>query len=116
VVLAFLRGELDSHRFGAAVRAALDAAGGPQLVATPDLNCESQNRARAAALTAARDWRANRGLFSGFPDDVTWYHGILDLLELCASSTTRIGWSFPEDPADPQMFCQPFGPPPCRHG
>ncbi|MGH9126865.1 MAG: hypothetical protein ACRDZ8_19365 [Acidimicrobiales bacterium] len=81
-MLAFLRGELGSHRFGDAVRAALDAAGGPHLVTSPDLNSESQNRARAAALTAARDWRANRGLFAGFPDDVTWCHGILDPHEL----------------------------------
>lgn len=56
VVLAFLRGELGSPRFGEAVRAALDAAGGLSLVANADTTSENENRARAAALAAARGW------------------------------------------------------------
>lgn len=46
VVLAFLRGEIDSRRFGNDVRQALVDAGGLELVLHPDLNSEDENRAR----------------------------------------------------------------------
>jgi hypothetical protein len=82
VVLAYLRGELDSERFAEAVRDALMDVGGLDLVRRPDLNAEEKNRARADALTAARGWRSNSGLFSGFPDDVSWSHGTLELDQL----------------------------------
>jgi hypothetical protein len=76
VVLAFLRGELDSDRFGNEVRQALIDAGGLQLVRSPDLDSEKENRARERALAAARGWR-NTELFEGFPEKVNWYHGVL---------------------------------------
>jgi hypothetical protein len=76
VVLAFLRGEVDSHRFGNDVRRALADAGGLQLVRSPDLGSEAENRARERALAAARGWRDTE-LFEGFPETVDWYHGVL---------------------------------------
>jgi hypothetical protein len=82
VVLAFLRGEIDSERFGTGVRQALVEAGGLELVYSPDLDSEQENRARERALSAARGWRTNTGLFTGFPEPVQWYHGRLPPDEL----------------------------------
>jgi hypothetical protein len=76
VVLAFLRGEIDSDRFGNDVRHALIDAGGVQLVRSPDLDSEEENRARERALAAARGWRSTE-LFEGFPEKVDWYYGVL---------------------------------------
>lgn len=76
VVLAFLRGEIDSDRFGNDVRRALTDAGGLELVRSPDLGSEAENRARERALAAARGWRDTE-LFEGFPETVDWYHGVL---------------------------------------
>jgi hypothetical protein len=76
VVLAFLRGEINSDRFGNDVRRALVDAGGLDLVRSPDLDSDEENRARERALAAARGWR-NTGLFEGFPENVDWYHGVL---------------------------------------
>lgn len=76
VVLAFLRAELDSDRFGNDIRRALLDAGGLELVRDPDLDSEKENRARERALSAARGW-PNTELFEGFPEKVEWYHGVL---------------------------------------
>ena len=76
VVLAFLRGEVDSERFGNDVRRALVDAGGLELVRNPDLHSEEENRARERALSAARGWR-NAELFESFPESVDWYYGVL---------------------------------------
>lgn len=76
VVLAFLRGEIDSDRFGHDVERALVDAGGLHLLRRPDLSSERENRARERALAVARGWR-DSGLFTGFPDKVDWYHGVL---------------------------------------
>jgi hypothetical protein len=81
VVLAFLRGEIDSVRFGNDVRCALVEAGGLELVQNPDLGSEEENQARAQALAAARGWRDSE-LFEGFPEKVEWYHGELSPDEL----------------------------------
>jgi hypothetical protein len=82
IVLAFLRGEMDSQRFGSDIRHALVEAGGLDLVQRPDLNSEEENRARERALSEARGWRTNTGLFTGFPETVEWYHGPLPPDEL----------------------------------
>jgi hypothetical protein len=81
VVLAFLRGELDSHRFGNDVRRALLDFGGLGLVERPDLDSEEENRARERALAAARGW-PDAEVFEGFPENVEWYHGVLPPDEL----------------------------------
>jgi hypothetical protein len=56
VVDAFVRGELESPRFGERTRAALEEHGTP-----------------AAALAAMRGWRRDEWLFRGWPEDVTWW-------------------------------------------
>ncbi len=76
VVLAFLRGEAGSARFGDDVRQALTDAGGLHLVHRPDLHSAAENQARERALAAARGWR-DRELFTGFPATVDWHHGVL---------------------------------------
>jgi hypothetical protein len=81
VVLAFLRGELDSDRFGDDVKCALAEVGGLDLVQSPALDSELENRARERALSAVRGWR-DAGLFEGFPEEVEWYHGVLSPGEL----------------------------------
>lgn len=50
VVLAFLRGELESERFGSGVRRALIDAGGIELVQSPDLLRRRECGARARPL------------------------------------------------------------------
>lgn len=81
MVLAFLRGELESARFGSDARRALIDAGGLELVHCPDLECDDENAARERALSAARGWR-DREVFEGFPKTVDWYHGVLKPDEL----------------------------------
>ena len=76
VVLAFLRGEIDSRRFGKDAMRAILNAGGLQLIQNPDLESEEQNKAREQALSEYRGWR-NAELFIDFPEEVDWYHGVI---------------------------------------
>lgn len=82
VILAFLRGEINSPRFGKEASQAIMNAGGFQLIQSPDLESEEQNQAREQALSEYRGWR-NSELFIQFPGEVEWYHGVLapDVLE-----------------------------------
>lgn len=82
VILSFLRGELDSSRFGNKTRAALDRAGGAVLATDPDLRSGPDNRARRAALAEARGWGTNDGYFAGFPLTVTWLYAELEAPDL----------------------------------
>lgn len=81
VVLAFLRGEINSRRFGSDARHALIDAGGLYLVHTPDLDSEMENRARERALAEYRGWRSTE-IFQDFPENVEWFHGVLPPNEL----------------------------------
>jgi len=81
VILAFLRGEVNSKRFGDAARHAIVSEGGLELIWNPDLESEGQNRAREQALSQYRGWR-NSELFGDFPRDVEWHHGVLEPEEL----------------------------------
>jgi hypothetical protein len=65
MVATFLRGELGSERFGAAIRAAVDE----RLLLEPDLEDEEANARRRAALEATRAYERREGLFHGLPDD-----------------------------------------------
>ena len=75
-MLAFLRGGIDSERFGTAVKNALLDVGGIELIRDPDLDSDEENVARGRALSVARGWR-DAELFEKFPKDVQWYHGLL---------------------------------------
>jgi hypothetical protein len=73
MVLAFLRAELDSRRFGHLYEAALrmmrrDRA----LIDAADLTLPAENEARRGLLGAIRGYQRNSYLFTGFPADVIW--------------------------------------------
>ena len=73
MVAVFLRGELESDRFGPAVRRALVEVGvGLRLVRAPDLSDGVENAARRHVLDATRGYEQRAGLFGGFPDGVRW--------------------------------------------
>jgi hypothetical protein len=80
MVAVFLRGELESERFGAGVRAAIDE----RLLLEPDLEDEGQNAVRRAALTELRGYESREGLFHGFPDDMRWERAALTPEEVLA--------------------------------
>jgi hypothetical protein len=68
MVALFLRGELQSERFGSRTRSTVDE----QLLLEPDLEDEEQNAVRSAALTVLRGYESREGLFHGFPGDMRW--------------------------------------------
>ena len=82
VIHAFLRSELNSPRFGAATRDALATVAEIDLLTDPDFSSATANSARRAALAAARGWGTGEGLFAGFPDVLSWTHGMLEPTEL----------------------------------
>lgn len=69
MVLAFLRAEIDSDRFGDRVRSCLTDLG---LLHESDLGDEEANRKRREALGCYRGYGRNAHLFEGFPSDVKW--------------------------------------------
>jgi hypothetical protein len=77
MVLAFLRAEVDSARFGALYQSCFDQLGKfgfdrQALVDSPNLQSAEQNAIRKAILKAVRGYTAGQLLFTGFPVDVTW--------------------------------------------
>lgn len=77
MVLAFLRAEVDSPRFGAIYRQHLDRVNAlgitrERLIENADLNSSQDNTLRIEFLKAVRGYRANNFLFRFFPDDATW--------------------------------------------
>lgn len=83
MIASFLLGELTSDRFGAGIRAALDAAGqAAALVTAPDLGDAAQNRARRALLAATRGYGQDRDVFENFPARVRWVRAMLTPGEL----------------------------------
>ncbi len=78
MVLAFLRAEADSARWGN-VFANLDR----RLVDQPDVKDRSENDARASALAVHRgDVRTRTGFFRGLPLDTSWHRWALTTAEL----------------------------------
>ena len=69
MVWLFLRGELDSERYGPRIRRTIDE----RVLLGPDLDNEGENALRRAALTTVRGYEAREGLFHGFPGDVLWW-------------------------------------------
>jgi len=68
MVWLFLRGELDSERWGLRIRSTIDE----RMLLEPDLEDDAENAQRRAALTAVRGYESREGLFHGFPHDVVW--------------------------------------------
>ena len=75
MVLAFLRAELDSPRFGKLYRKTLKLwhLSREGLVDHADLKNASDNIQRRRLLAKVRDYGVGKYLFRGFPSDVLWY-------------------------------------------
>ena len=72
MVLAFVRAEIDSSRFGRCYRDFLEATRMSRgLIDNADLGSSAENAARVALLRACRGY-PDRNLFQGFPADVDW--------------------------------------------
>jgi hypothetical protein len=93
MVAIFLRGELESERFGAATRNALARVGAPDdLVTAPDLSHPAENALRRRLLTDTRAYDTRDGVFGGFPRDVLWERVVLAREEL--AGVRYIDWSY----------------------
>jgi hypothetical protein len=83
MVAVFLRGELASPRFGAALAEQLRRAGlSRRLVTDPDLSDAAENARRRHLLAACRGYGADTGLFDRFPAEVRWERVALTPTEL----------------------------------
>lgn len=80
MILAFLRAEIDSPRYGPLYQQRLSSSGFSryQLIESPDLNDAPQNTTRMALLRDVRGYSTNLYLFQGFPRDVEWQRIRLD--------------------------------------
>jgi hypothetical protein len=80
MVLSFLRGEIDSPRWGTYYMAILSEMRIDRLslIDNADLNDVDANRVRAKVLGPARGYGRNALLFHGFPTDTTWRRVQLD--------------------------------------
>lgn len=77
MVLAFLRAEVESPRFGAIYSQCLDRLNAfgitrERLIENADVDSSRDNAQRVELLKAVRGYRANNLLFRSFPNDVTW--------------------------------------------
>ncbi len=74
MVLAFLRAEADSPRFGWQVVPGIEQLGfsRTRLLDSPDLNNPQENAARRLVLRNYRGFGGNSALFRGFPAQVSW--------------------------------------------
>jgi hypothetical protein len=74
MVLEFLRGEMDSPRYGTGAAIAIAGTGldRQSLVDNPDLSNGDHNDRRAAALDGIRGYSRRAFLFERFPRDVQW--------------------------------------------
>jgi hypothetical protein len=78
VVAAFLRAEIDSERFGPALRESLARDGlEPRVLSEPDLADAAANAYRHQLLEEHRAWIRRDGLFGGFPKRLDWFRAAL---------------------------------------
>ena len=78
VISVFLRGELDSDRFGEKLRASLTRDGRDEAVLRrPDLDDAGENGYRLRLLDEHRAYGRREGLFLDFPSQVDWFRAAL---------------------------------------
>jgi hypothetical protein len=78
MVAVFLRGELDSSRYGEQLRGFLTRDGrDPAVLRRPDLDDPEANAYRRGLLEEYRGYERREGLFGGFPQRVEWYRAVL---------------------------------------
>ncbi len=74
MVATFLRGELDSTRFGENITKILDELHvDKSIITSPNLKNKKENDLRKKILTHHRGYSTKEMLFSQFPDTVNWY-------------------------------------------
>ena len=74
MVLAFAQAELHSPTYRPRyLRELENLSQNEMLVLQADLKSERQNDLRAQLLQRVRGYKANNGIFRGFPNDVTWH-------------------------------------------
>jgi len=79
LVLAFLRAEIDSPRFGELVGHCVRMLGSDRgLIDNADVVDARQNRIRKELLDGFRGYGKDAGLFRGFPQDTKWRRVVLD--------------------------------------
>jgi hypothetical protein len=109
MIAVFLRGELDSGRYGEVLRKLLDRDGlDVDVLARPDLTDAAANRYRSGLLDEYRGFEQRIGLFGGFPGRVDWHraalsrHEVLDVLYIDWDWWLEIsdGTRRPKDAAD----------------
>jgi hypothetical protein len=78
VVATFLRGDLDSPRFGGRLRALLHADGTDvSVIAEPDLADPAANEYRSALLGRHHEWLGGEHVFGRFPSALKWSRALL---------------------------------------
>jgi hypothetical protein len=88
VVAAFLRGELESPRWGDGLRALLAEDGLDASV----LDDPGEDAYRAELLDRHRGWLRRRGLFEGLPERIEWTRAALSPAEVLAIRFIRWDW------------------------
>lgn len=79
MVVAFLRAEVDSSRYGDAIRDWLEWKGLKRnLIDAPNLGDSMDSESRKELLTAYRGYGNRKLLFTGFPLDVRWRRVVLE--------------------------------------
>lgn len=82
MIAIFLRGEIDSHRYGDVVKSWLSHFNlAEEIIRDPDITDATQNASRAAVLRGYRGW-PNEKLFLAWPRDVDWSFVIFDRSDL----------------------------------
>jgi hypothetical protein len=77
MIAVFLRGELDSGRYGERLRASLRRDGrGERTITEPDLAGVDENAYRRRLLDEHRAYERREGLFAGFPRAVDWHRAV----------------------------------------
>jgi hypothetical protein len=71
MIAVFLRGELESGRYGPRLRE--EVGRDTRILTEPDLGSDDENRYRRRLLDGYRAYDRREGLFFGFPRDVGWY-------------------------------------------
>jgi hypothetical protein len=83
MVATFLQAEIDSSRWGGAVRQALTKFQLTEAtIKHPDLSDPAQNFRRSAILGEYRGWRHEKWLFVKWPDGIEWWLVALDKTDL----------------------------------
>lgn len=73
----FLRGELGSPRYGPVILNLVRRAGlNTRIIDEPDLASAAENDTRRTILASYRGFGRNANVFTGFPEDVSWFRAM----------------------------------------